>query len=119
MALDLDLEYLALARGHENVEIARIGGDTVDRALLAPEFAAHHAHARAIVVDDLGDVGALDVLVAWRRHFQRRGQVGPQLEAVHAALRVTLRHFLMHDAAAGRHPLHVASAECASAADAV
>ena len=38
---------------------------------------------------------------------------------MHAALRVALRHFLMHDAAAGRHPLHVARAEIAAIAQAV
>ena len=52
VALELDLEGLALARRHEHVEIARIGGDAVDGALLAPEVAAHDAHARAVVVDD-------------------------------------------------------------------
>ena len=119
MALDLDLEGLALARRHEDVEIARIGGDAVDRALLAPELAADDAHARAVVVDDLRDLGALDVLVARRGHLQRRRQIGPELEAVHAALRVALRHFLMHDAAAGGHPLHVAGAERAAVAETV
>ena len=38
---------------------------------------------------------------------------------MHAALRVALRHLLMHDAAAGRHPLHVAGAEHALIAEAV
>ena len=38
---------------------------------------------------------------------------------MHAALRVTLRHFLMHDAAARGHPLHVAGAERAAVAEAV
>ena len=38
---------------------------------------------------------------------------------MHAALRVALRHFLMHDAAAGRHPLHVAGFEIAAVAQAV
>ncbi len=38
---------------------------------------------------------------------------------MHAALRVALRHFLMHDAAAGGHPLHVAGAERAAIAQAV
>jgi hypothetical protein len=37
-----------------------------------------------------------------------RGQVCPQLEAMHAALRVAGRHFLMQDAASGGHPLDVA-----------
>ena len=38
---------------------------------------------------------------------------------MHAALRVTLGHFLVHDAAAGGHPLHVAGAEGAFVAEAV
>ena len=62
---------------------------------------------------------AVHVLIARRRHLQRRRQVGPELEAVHAALRVALRHLLMQDAAAGRHPLHVAGAERAAVAEAV
>jgi hypothetical protein len=119
VALDLDLEGLALARRHEDVEIARIGGDALDRALLAPELAADDAHARAVVVDDFGDLRGLHVLIARRRHLQRRGQIGPQLEAVHAALRVALRHLLVHDAAPGRHPLHVAGAERTFVSEAV
>ena len=73
----------------------------------------------AVVVGGFGDLDAFDVLVARRRHFQRGGQVGPKLEAVHAALRVALRHLLMHDAAACGHPLHVAGAEHAAIAEAV
>jgi hypothetical protein len=38
---------------------------------------------------------------------------------VHAALLVTLRHFLMQDAAPGGHPLHVAGAEITAVAEAV
>ncbi len=38
---------------------------------------------------------------------------------MHAALRITLRHFLVHDAAARGHPLHVAGAERAAVAEAV
>ena len=30
---------------------------------------------------------------------------------MHASLRVTLRHFVVHDAAAGGHPLHVTGAQ--------
>src|SRR5581483_12455976 len=43
----------------------------------------------------------------------------PQLKAVHAALRVALRHFLMQNTAARRHPLHVASLQLAAIAEAV
>ena len=38
---------------------------------------------------------------------------------MHAPARVPLRHFLMQDAAAGRHPLHVAGAQLAAIAQAV
>ena len=59
MAVDFDLERLALARRHKHVEIARIGGDAFDRAFLAPELAADDAHPRAVVIDDFGDIGRL------------------------------------------------------------
>src|SRR5581483_6363190 len=38
---------------------------------------------------------------------------------MHAAARVALRHFLMQDAPAGRHPLYVAGFEIAAIAEAV
>ena len=38
---------------------------------------------------------------------------------MHAALRVSLRHLLVQDAAAGRHPLHVAGRHLALVAQAV
>src|SRR6185312_13574913 len=119
MTLHFDLQRLAFSRRHEDVEITRIGGGAFDRTLLAPEVAAYDAHMRAVIVGDFRNLGALDVLIARRRHLQRRGQVRPKLEAVHAALRVTLRHLLMHDATAGRHPLYVAGAERAVIAEAV
>ena len=59
MTLDLDRERLALAGRHEHVEIARIGGNAFDRSFLAPEITAHDAHARAVIVGDFGNVGAL------------------------------------------------------------
>ena len=62
--------------------------------------------ARAvIVIGDLGDVRRLHLLIARRRHLQRRGQVGPQLKAVHATSLVAFGHLLVHDAAACRHRL--------------
>ena len=119
MPPQLDRQGLALVRRHEHVEIARLRRDAVDRPALAPEVAADHAHARAVIVDDLGDLDRRDVLIARSRHLERGGQVGPQLEAVHAPLRVALRHFLMQDAAAGGHPLHVACAHLTLVAEAV
>src|SRR5262249_60452281 len=65
------------------------------------------------------DFDRRNVLVARRSHLQRRGQIGPKLKSMHTPLCVALRHFLMHDAAASRHPLHVAGAELALVPEAV
>ena len=74
---------------------------------------------RAVVVGDFGDVGGLHFLIARVGHLQRGGKIGPELEAVHAAGRIALGHFLMDDAAAGGHPLHVAGGDGAVVAHAV
>jgi len=47
------------------------GGHTLDGALLPPEVPRDDAHARAVVVGDLGNVSAFDVLIARRGHLQR------------------------------------------------
>ena len=65
------------------------------------------------------DVVRGDVLVARRGHLEGRGKIGPELEAVHPAVGVASRHFLVHDAAGGRHPLDVARAEAAAIAETV
>ena len=90
-----------------------------DRARASPEFPADYAHVRPVVIRDGWDVAGGDVLVARRGHLQRRGQVRPQLEAVHPPLRIPLRHLLVDDAAARGHPLHVAGAQRAGVAEAV
>ena len=115
-AVGVDRERLLLSSRHEHIEVAGIGRDAVHRTALAPELAADHAHGGAVVVDDFGDRLGLHVLIARRRHLQRRGEVGPQLEAVHPSLRIALRHFVVHDAATGGHPLHVAGAQHAAIA---
>src|SRR5450759_2316108 len=68
-----DLQRLALARRHEDVEIARVGGDAFDRTFLAPEIAADDTYAGAIIVGDLWNLGPLDVLITRRGHLERRG----------------------------------------------
>src|SRR5207302_541512 len=73
----------------------------------APELTADDAHACAVVVGDLRYGGRRNVLIPRVSHLQRGRQVRPELEAVHAALGITLGHLLMQDAAAGGHPLHV------------
>src|SRR5262245_35089962 len=71
---------------------------------------ADEADMRTVVVRDLRNVGRSDFLIPWRRHFERSGKVRPELKAVHSACLITLRHFLMNDAAARRHPLNVPGA---------
>jgi hypothetical protein len=112
-------ERLALSGRHRNVEVGRIGRDAVDRPLLPPEAAAHHAHARAVVVHDLGNVLRAHVLVARRRHLERRRQIRPQLEAVHPPPGIALRHLLVEDPAARGHPLDVAGPELPRVPEAV
>src|SRR5262245_24379697 len=49
-------QALAAPGRHEDVEVARLGRGAVDRPTLAPELAADHPHAGAVVVDDLGNL---------------------------------------------------------------
>jgi hypothetical protein len=82
-----DVQWMTAGRGIMHQEMPH-GGDAFDRAAPPPEVAAHDPHAGAVVIGDLRNFGGLDVLVARRRHFQRRRQIGPELETVHAALGV-------------------------------
>ena len=111
MPVGFDRERLAVAGRNRDIKIARIGGYALNRAAFAPEIAADNPNANAVIVDDLGDFGSRNILVARRRHFMRGGQVGPKLETVHAPLAVALRHFLMKNTAASSHPLYIAGTE--------
>jgi hypothetical protein len=62
----------------------------------------------AVIVGDDRNVRRLHLLVTRLRQLERGRKIGPQLEAVHAPRLIALGHFLMNDAAAGRHPLDVA-----------
>jgi hypothetical protein len=104
----LHRQGLPAAWSHRDIQIHRVGGDSIHGTGLPPKFAANHAHVGAVVVRDLRDVGGLHLLVTRRRHFERGRKVGPQLEAMHAAGVVAFGHLLMDDAAARRHPLNVA-----------
>src|SRR5262245_12987291 len=112
-------QLLLFTRLNLLTQIARFCGDAFVWTFLAPEIPADDAHARAIVVHDLGDVACGDVLIAGRGHLERSRKVRPELEAVHPSIRVALRHLLVEDAAAGGHPLYVAGAEAAAVAEAV
>ena len=41
-------------------------------------------------------------------------EIRPELKPVHPARQITLRHFLVDDAASGGHPLDIAGADCAA-----
>src|ERR1019366_3100363 len=115
----VDGEAFAFAGRDGDVEVDRVGGDAGDGTFFAPERAADDAGLRAVVVGDIGDFGRFDFLVMRGGHLERGGEIGPQLEAVHAARFVALGHFLVDDAAAGGHPLDVACFDGAVVADAV
>ena len=118
-AAGVDPEAAPAHGRHGDVEILRLGGDAVDRALAAPEGPHDHLHPGAVIVDHLGDVGAAHVLIARPGHLEVGRQVRPELEAVHLAARVARGHLLVQDARAGRHPLHIPRPERAAVAEAV
>jgi len=99
---------LAFSRRHRNIKIDRVGRNSIHRPLLTPKTAADNPHMRAVVVGQLGDFAGFHFLISRCGHLQRRGQVRPKLKPMHPARRVAFRHFLMDDAAARGHPLHVA-----------
>jgi hypothetical protein len=118
-AVGVDPEGLLQTGGHRHVEVLRICRDPVHGALLAPELPGDDPHMGAVIVGDLGNIGALDVLVAGRGHLHRSRQVPPELEAVHLPPGVSQRHLLMQDARPRRHPLDRARAQLARVAEAV
>src|SRR5258708_14346229 len=115
----LDRQRLAAAWRHRHVKIARLSGDAVHGAAFAPELPANNARPGRVVSADVGNLRRRNILVSGRRHLEPRWQVCPQLEAVHPATRVSLRHFLVEDAASGRHPLHVSGPEAPAVAQTV
>ena len=118
-AVGVDLEGLFHSGGDKDVEILRIGGDAVHRACLAPEFPHDDFHAGAVIVDYFRDLLALHILIARRGHLLTGRQVPPKLETVHLTIDVSFRHFLMQDAGAGSHPLHITCAKRAGIAERV
>ena len=99
-------------------EAARTCGVTVRRAHVNHRCLTHRAardHADFHFAVDAGrfrNLRGRDVLISRGHHFVFCGPVHPQLKTVHhaaAALEFVRRHFGMHDAAPGGHPLHVAA----------
>ena len=88
--------------------MARFSGNALQGSGLAPEIAADQLYPRTIVVGEIGNLGRRDVLIARRGHLERRQEISPQLETMHAAKAVAAMHLLVHDALACDRPLHVA-----------
>ena len=74
---------------------------------------------RTVIVRDFRNLGSFHLLITWRGHFERGRKIGPQLKPMHPARLVALRHLLMNNAAARRHPLHVSGGDSAAVTHAV
>jgi hypothetical protein len=81
-------------------------------------FPSHDADLDAVLLVG-GDGGGGHLLVARFGHFEMRRQVDPQLEAGDEPAWTAAGHFLVQDAAARTHPLHVAGKDSAFVAEAV
>src|SRR5215469_8514771 len=119
IAGSLDLEPLMLSWRYKHVKITRLSGNSFDRSFLTPELAADNAHASAVIVSNLGNRAGRNILVTGIGHLQRGGQVRPQLETVHAPKLVAFGNFLVQDATAGGHPLHISGSHFPLVAQAV
>ena len=95
------------AGGDGDIEIFRVGDDILDRPDGAVNLTADDFDFDALIKRDFGNLMALNVSIAGGHHLVGSGEVGPELKAVHAAPVIALGHFLVNDAAAGGHPLHV------------
>src|SRR5215831_9634605 len=114
-----DWQRLATARRHCDIEVARLRRDAVDGAALAPKLSANDPNTGPVVIADFRNLRRRNVLISGLRHLEPRRQVCPELEAVHPATHVSLRHLLVENAASGRHPLHVSNPEGPAVAQAV
>src|ERR1700692_1825006 len=64
VARGLNLEPLFLARSNRDIKIVRVGGNTLYRSTLSPEFAADDANVRSVIVGDLGNRAGRNILIA-------------------------------------------------------
>src|SRR5262249_11287059 len=114
-----DMEGFPLACRNRDVKVDRVRRDTFHGAFLPPKASTDDANLRSVVVRYHWDFGRRHSLIARRRHFEGRREIGPQLKSMHLAVRVALRHLLMDDPATGGHPLNVAGADDAAVSHAV
>jgi hypothetical protein len=104
---------------HRDIEVFRFGDDIPNRTRRAVNPTADDLHLDALGEGDLGDLGTLHIPVAGFHHLVGGREISPELKAVHATLVIPLRHLLVDDAAAGRHPLHIPRCNYSAVAQAV
>ena len=105
-------------RVHGHIEVLGLG-DHIAHGPLRPVLPAGNDPDHGVLFLDDRHVDRRHGAVARLHHLVRGGQIGPQLETVHAAMPIPLRHLLMHDATPRRHPLDFARPNDASVAEAV
>ena len=96
---------------HGDVEVFRVNDDVLHRSGHISHPAADDPDCGAVGQHHLRDGPAVHVPVAGSHHLVGFGQIGPQLKAVHHPLGVSLRHFLVDDAAPRGHPLDIAGGD--------
>src|SRR5882724_11867017 len=90
-----------------NIEIDRVGCDPAYRTVNAVDGSRNHANPDSAFDLNFRNLTGQNALVSWSSHLEPGGEVDPELESVDP-FRADLGHLLMHDAAAGGHPLNVA-----------
>ena len=115
----VDRKRTAGTRRDRHIEVPRIGGNSFHGAGLSPEVPHDDPDGCSIIVDYLWNVVRPDILVAGLSHLHGARQVGPELEPVHPAVPIPLRHLLMQDPTASRHPLDIAGSEAAAVAETI
>ena len=106
------------ARSKLHVHVKRRGGNVSNGTSDGIHCSRDDADLDAILFVG-GDRGGGHFLIARLGHFEVRGQVDPELEAVDVSAGTAAGHFFVHDATTGTHPLHVAGTDETFVANAV
>jgi hypothetical protein len=104
---------------HRDIEVFRLSDDIRHRPRSSMNLPANDLYLDALGESELGNLGALHVPVAGLHQLVGGREISPELKAVYATLVIPLRHLLVDDAAAGRHPLHIPRCNYSAVAQAV
>src|SRR5665647_2352435 len=104
---------------YRDIKHYRLDDNITHRPLHTGDLTGHHLDLYAIFHGNFRYIGCFHLPVPGRHHLLAGWKVGPELETPHSARGALLGHFLMDDATAGRHPLHVPGADGTGIAHAV